>query len=54
VKTASTLKNKWKYQGRAYKLSPGVYRWYVWPGFGARKAVDYGEMLGFSTFQIIR
>jgi hypothetical protein len=54
VKTASTLKNKWKYQGHAYKLSPGVYRWYVWPGFGARKAVDYGEMLGFSTFQIIR
>jgi hypothetical protein len=54
VKTASTLKNKWKYQGHTYKLSPGVYRWYVWPGFGARKAVDYGEMLGFSTFQIVR
>jgi hypothetical protein len=54
VKTALTLKSKWKYQGHAYKLSPGVYRWYVWPGFGARKAVDYGEMLGFSTFQIIR
>jgi hypothetical protein len=54
VKTAATLKNKWKYQGHTYKLSLGVYRWYVWPGFGARKAVDYGEMLGFSTFQIIR
>jgi hypothetical protein len=48
------LKNKWKYQGHTYKLSRGVYRWYVWPGFGARKAVDYGEMLGFSTFQIVR
>jgi hypothetical protein len=54
VKTAATLKNKWKYQGHAYKLSSGVYRWYVWPEFGARKAVDYGEMLGFSTFQIVR
>jgi hypothetical protein len=54
VKTALTLKSKWKYQGHAYKLSPGVYRWYVWPGFGARKAVDYGEMLGFSTFHILR
>jgi hypothetical protein len=54
VKTAVTLKSKWKYQGHGYKLSPGVYRWYVWPGFGARKAVDYGEMLGFSTFQIVR
>ncbi len=54
VKTALILKNRWKYQGHTYKLSRGVYRWYVWPGFGARKAVDYGEMLGFSTFQIIR
>jgi hypothetical protein len=54
VKPALKLKSKWKYQGHAYKLSRGVYRWYVWPGFGARKAVDYGEMLGFSTFQIVR
>ena len=54
LKPAVNLKNKWKYQGHTYKLSPGVYRWYVWPGFGARKAVDYGEMLGFSTFQIVR
>jgi hypothetical protein len=54
VKPALKLKNKWKYQGHTYKLSGGVYRWYVWPGFGARKAVDYGEMLGFSTFQIVR
>jgi hypothetical protein len=54
VKTTLTLQSRWKYQGHAYKLSPGVYRWYVWPGFGARKAVDYGEMLGFSTFQILR
>jgi len=54
LKPALNLKNKWKYQGHTYKLSRGVYRWYVWPGFGARKAVDYGEMLGFSTFQIVR
>ena len=53
LKPALILKKKWKYQGHAYKLSRGVYRWYVWPGFGARKAVDYGEMLGFSSFQIV-
>ena len=35
-------------------LSPGSYRWYVWPGFGARAAVDYGELLGFSSFTIVR
>lgn len=54
VKTSFQLKKNWKYEGHAFKLSPGVYRWYVWPGFGARKAVDYGELLGFSTFQIVR
>jgi hypothetical protein len=52
--TAFLLQKKWKYQTRTYTLTPGVYRWYVWPGFGARAAVDYGEMLGFSSFQIVR
>jgi hypothetical protein len=54
AKPALTLKPTWKYRGRTYKLTPGIYRWYVWPGFGARAAVDYGETLGFSTFQIVR
>jgi hypothetical protein len=54
AKATVKLKRTWKYQGRTYKLTPGVYRWYVWPGFGARSAVDYGELLGFSSFQIIR
>jgi hypothetical protein len=48
------LPRRWKYQGRTYTLTPGVYRWYVWPGFGARKAVDYGELMGWSSFQIVR
>jgi hypothetical protein len=48
------LKHTWKYQGRRYTLTRGVYRWYVWPGFGARAAVDYGELLGSRSFQIIR
>ncbi len=54
VKPAVALKRTWKYQGHTYKLTPGVYRWYVWPGFGARSAVDYGDVLGFSSFQIVR
>jgi hypothetical protein len=49
-----TLQKRWKYNGRIYKLTPALYRWYVWPGFGARAAVDYGEMLGFSSFEIVR
>jgi hypothetical protein len=48
------LKPAWKYQGRRYTLTKGVYRWYVWPGFGARSAVDYGELLGSNSFQMTR
>jgi hypothetical protein len=48
------LKRTWKYQGRRYTLSKGVYRWYVWPGFGARSAVDYGELLGSNSFEMTR
>jgi hypothetical protein len=51
-KAAFTLRKTWKYQGRVYKLRPGTYQWYVWPGFGARKAVDYGPLLGVRTFSI--
>jgi hypothetical protein len=54
VQPKVALKAKWKYRGRTYKLVPGVYRWYVWPGFGPRSAVVYGDMLGFRTFQIVR
>jgi hypothetical protein len=53
-KATLTLSRSWKYQGHRYKLMRGIYRWYVWPGFGARENVDYGEMLGFSSFQIVR
>ena len=51
---AFVLHKAWKFQGRTYKLKPGVYRWYVWPGYGARSAVDYGGLLGSRSFQIVR
>jgi hypothetical protein len=54
VGAALKLKRTWKYQGRRYTLTKGVYRWYVWPGFGARSAVDYGELLGSNSFQMTR
>jgi hypothetical protein len=40
----------WTYNGRRYKLRPGTYSWYVWPGRGPLSAGDYGSMLGGSTF----
>jgi hypothetical protein len=53
VKPTLRLHAKWRYLGRGYRLAPGIYRWYVWPGFGARADIDYGEMLGSSTFRIV-
>jgi hypothetical protein len=27
------LKRRWRYGGRSWRLEPGRYRWFVWPGF---------------------
>jgi hypothetical protein len=43
--THYTLKSTWRYHGHAYTLSPGRYRWYVWPGYGPRSAHRYGRLL---------
>jgi hypothetical protein len=44
------LPRAWTYHGRRYKLRPGTYSWYVWPGRGALSAGQYGKRLGGSTF----
>jgi hypothetical protein len=51
---AYVVKKSWKYNGRKYTLKPGVYTWFIWPGYGPRSAVDYGELLGSRTFRIVR
>jgi hypothetical protein len=40
-----TLKPSWRYRGHTYTLTPGHYRWYVWPGYGPRSAHRYGRLL---------
>ena len=44
------LARRWFYQGRQLELGKGSYRWYVWPGFGARTRAVYGHLLGTATF----
>jgi hypothetical protein len=44
------LKRTWTYNGKRYKLKPGLYRWFVWPGLRSRAAQDYGPMIGSSSF----
>jgi large repetitive protein len=48
--TSIKLKRSWIYNGRRYRLTPGKYRWYVWPGYGARTAKKFGRLLGSSSF----
>ena len=46
------LKRRWTYQGRRFVLTPGTYRWYVWPGSARGRA--YGSILGRQTFTLTR
>jgi hypothetical protein len=48
------LRRTWVYNGRRYRLRPGVYRWYVWPGYGRISAAEYGRRLGSSTFVVTK
>lgn len=48
------LTRSWRFGGRRYRLVPGIYRWYVWPGYGSRKHARYGRLIGKSTFVVRR
>jgi hypothetical protein len=48
------LRGVWEFARHRYRLKPGTYRWYVWPGFGPRAAARYGRMIGAATFVIGR
>jgi hypothetical protein len=40
--TRVVLPPRWRFAGRAQRLTAGTYRWVVEPGFGARRANRYG------------
>jgi len=46
------LRPTWNFAKRTQRLVPGSYRWYVWPGYGARGRAQYGPLLGESTFTV--
>jgi hypothetical protein len=52
LKTNFRLPRSWTYGGHAYRLTHGTYRWYVWPGRGARALARYGPLLGTSSFTV--
>ncbi len=50
LKTSFRLPRSWTFAGKKHALTAGSYRWYVWPGYGPRKASKYGKLLGGSIF----
>jgi hypothetical protein len=46
------LKRTWRFKGHRYRLKPGQYTWYVWPGFGKRSAGHYGQLIGHGSFEV--
>jgi hypothetical protein len=50
--TSLRLQRTWRFDGHTYALTPGTYRWYVWPGFGARSANRYGKLVGTRSFVV--
>ena len=50
--TSFRLPKSWSYEGHRYKLTRGTYRWFVWPGRGARARAQYGPLLGSSSFVV--
>jgi hypothetical protein len=53
ARTSLRLKRAWRFDGRFYRLTPGRYRWYVWPGFGSHAAVRYGSLIGGGRFVVV-
>jgi hypothetical protein len=46
------LRATWTFGGKQYALTQARYRVYVWPGFGAKSAVNYGGLLGWTAFTV--
>ncbi|MGA9859704.1 MAG: hypothetical protein WBQ18_17700 [Solirubrobacteraceae bacterium] len=44
------LRRAWSFAGRRHRLTPGRYRWYVWPGFGPKARARYGRLVGSGAF----
>lgn len=49
------LHRSWSFAGHHERLRAGrAYRWFVWPGIGARARADYGPLVGSRTFTFER
>ena len=49
---SSRLSRAWRYKSHRYRLRPGIYTWYVWPGFGPLQTGSYGKLIGTASFRV--
>jgi hypothetical protein len=47
-----TLPRRWTYAGHGYRLAPGRYLWFVYPGIGERKNARYGPLVTSGSFVV--
>jgi hypothetical protein len=47
------MTRSWQFGGHTFRLKPGVYTWYVWPGFGTLATPRFGKLLGQSSFRVV-
>lgn len=52
--TRFQLASRWGFAGKTYALTPGRYRWYVWPGLGRQTQGRYGSLIGSHVFVVVR
>jgi hypothetical protein len=53
VRPRLQLTQRWRSLGRRHHLARGRYCWYVWPGYGARRLHNYGQLMGVSCFRVV-
>jgi hypothetical protein len=51
-RTSLFLSQSWRFDGHRFRLKPGHYHWYVWPGYGSRAADRYGRRIVSATFTV--
>jgi hypothetical protein len=49
IRPSYQVRQRWRFGGLRI-LRPGMYRWYVWPGFGSFAEERFGRLMGTSVF----
>ena len=52
-RTSLQLKRTWRFAGHRYKLAPGRYNWFVWPGLRRSLSRPLRPVIGSGTFVVM-